>query len=406
MHIEEAIELLQSLVFAKTDQHLDKVQIDVLRGAWENHTYDRIAETYCFSSAHVKTVGAKLWHLLSKVLGTKVNKKNVQVVLKRIARDWQQESSRRISSSPILELPGGQVLLDSPFYIERAPIEACSYHAILQPGALIRIYAPRQMGKTSLMARILEQARWQGNTTVTLNFKLANREVFTSLDKLLQWFCVSVGKSLGLSNQLADYWDEILGSKSNSTDYFENYLLAEIDTPLVLGLDEVDMVFQYPEIASDFFSLLRTWHEKAKYGDRRSYIWQKLKLVVVYATEDDAWLNLHQSFNVGLPIALPEFTQEQVQDLARCYGLNWDADQVAQLMSLVGGYPYLVRTALHHIYYQDFTLEQFLPKSATQGRVYGEYVGRQFLKRQQNRELYTAFAQKTSSPIPVELDWL
>ncbi|NEP52777.1 MAG: hypothetical protein F6K65_29825, partial [Moorea sp. SIO3C2] len=79
MHIEEAIELLQCLVFAKTDQNLDKVQIDVLRGAWENHTYDRIAETYCFSSAHVKTVGAKLWHLLSTVLGTKVNKKNVQV---------------------------------------------------------------------------------------------------------------------------------------------------------------------------------------------------------------------------------------------------------------------------------------------------------------------------------------
>lgn len=396
MHIDEAIELLQSLVFAKTEQNLDKVQIDVLQGAWENYTYDQIAETYCFSTAHVKTVGAKLWSLLSKVLGTKVNKKNLQVVLKRIAKDSQPESNHRMSSSPILELPGGQVPLDSPFYVERAPIEACSYDAILQPGALIRIYAPRQMGKTSLMARILEQARWEGNTTVTLNFKLANREVFTSLDKLLQWFCASVGKSLGLSNQLADYWDEILGSKSNTTDYFENYLLAEIDTPLVLGLDEVDMLFQYPEIASDFFSLLRTWYEKAKYGDSRSYIWQNLRLVVVYATEDDAWLNLHESFNVGLPIALPEFTQEQVQDLARCYGLNWDTDQVAQLMSVVGGYPYLVRTALHQIYSQDVTLEQLLPKSATQETVYGEHVGGQFLNRQQNRQLYTAFGQQTS----------
>ncbi|NEO94835.1 MAG: hypothetical protein F6K56_33460 [Moorea sp. SIO3G5] len=218
------------------------------------------------------------------------------------------------------------------------------------------------------------------------------------MDKLLQWFCASVGKSLGLSNQLADYWDEVLGSKSNTTDYFENYLLAEaeVDSPLVLGLDEVDMLFQYPEIASEFFSLLRTWYEKAKYGDSRSYIWQNLRLVVVYATEDDAWLNLHESFNVGLPIALPEFNQEQVQDLARCYGLNWDADQVAQLMSVVGGYPYLVRTALHQIYSQDVTLDQLLPKSATQETVYGEDVGAQFLNRQQNRQLYTVFAQQTS----------
>ena len=55
--------------------------------------------------------------------------------------------------------PGGAVPLKSGLYVKRPPIEADCYAEILQPGALIRIKAPRQMGKTSLMARILHQAR-------------------------------------------------------------------------------------------------------------------------------------------------------------------------------------------------------------------------------------------------------
>ena len=35
--------------------------------------------------------------------------------------------------------------------------------------------------------------------------------------------------------------------------YFERYLLPEINAPLVLGLDEVDQVFEHAEIATDFF---------------------------------------------------------------------------------------------------------------------------------------------------------
>jgi transcriptional regulator with XRE-family HTH domain len=60
----------------------------------------------------------------------------------------------------------GQVPLNSPFYVERPPIEWLCYETILQPGALIRIKAPKQMGKTSLMAKILASAKAQGLHTV------------------------------------------------------------------------------------------------------------------------------------------------------------------------------------------------------------------------------------------------
>ncbi len=424
MNIEEAIELLQTLVFAQTSTYLTNLQINLLRGSWQNQTYEQIAETYCFSCAHAKTVGAKLWEFLSQVLDTKVNKKNFQLILERKAKELATDVATDVATdgvtdvtdgvtdgvtdegdvgdklsicplyltltdntsvtsvtksvaiySPIPELPGGQVPLDSPFYIERPPIEERCYDTILQSGAFIRIYAPRQMGKTSLMARILYQAREEGYRTVTLSFQLASSNIFSSLDRFLKWFCASVGKSLGLTNQLANYWDDVLGSNYSCTDYFENYLLAELDTPIVIALDDLDIVFHYPDIASNFFCLLRTWYEKAKYGNTLSDIWKKLRLLVIHSTDVYVPSTIYQSpFNVGLSIELPEFTSKQVHDLVRCHQFDWDADQVEQLMSLVGGYPYRVRKVLYHIWYHDVSLEQLLPKSATKQRIYGEHL--------------------------------
>jgi len=47
-----------------------------------------------------------------------------------------------------------------------------------------------------------------------------------------------------------------LGNKRCCSRYFKNYLLTEIKEPIVLGLDEVDRIFQ-EKIATDFFGLLR-----------------------------------------------------------------------------------------------------------------------------------------------------
>jgi len=111
-----------------------------------------------------------------------------------------------------LELPGGQVPLDSLFYVERPPIESECYKTILQPGALIWLKAPRRMGTTSLVTRILHQVAKQGYRTVSLSFQLAEAEIFQDLKQFLRWFCANVSLGLQLPNQLADYWDEVFGS--------------------------------------------------------------------------------------------------------------------------------------------------------------------------------------------------
>ena len=299
----------------------------------------------------------------------------------------------------------GQLPLDSPLYVERPPIESLCYQTILQPGALIRIKSPKQMGKTSLMARILSSASLEGLKTIPLSFLLADASVFTNLNRFLQWFCAVVTRSLRLPNQLSEYWDEVFGSSYNCTDYFENYLLTEIESPVVLALDDVDVVFNYPEIATDFFGLLRAWYEKAKYGNGNSALWQKLRLVVVHSTEVYIPLNINQSpFNVGLSVELPEFNSEQVQDLASRHELDWRGEEVEPLMGFVGGNPYLVQVALHHISYENITLDQLLETATAENGIYSDYLRRQLWNLQQYPELIRAMKRVLMSPAPVELE--
>jgi transcriptional regulator with XRE-family HTH domain len=298
------------------------------------------------------------------------------------------------------ELPGGQVDVASQFYIERQPIEERCYQTILQPSALIRIKAPRQMGKTSLMARILHHGARQGYCTVPLTFQLVDKAVFANLDKFLRWFCAYVGRELHLPNQLDDYWDEIFGSKVNCKDYFEKYILPQIDSPLILGLDEIDRVFQYPDIAEDFLGLLRAWHEESKRRD----IWKKLRLIVVHSTEVYIPMNINQSpFNVGLPVDLPEFNAGQIQDLAARHNLNWSEAEVEKLMAIVGGHPYLVRVALYHISRSDLTLNELKESAIADAGIYSDHLRRQLWNLEEYPELAAGMREIAAADSPVQL---
>ncbi len=113
--------------------------------------------------------------------------------------------------------------------------------------------------------------------------------------------------------------------KKRCTKYFDKYLLTEIKNPIVLGLDEVDEIFQNPHIATQFFALLRAGHEQGKNNPD----WQRLRLIIVHSQEVYIPLNINQSpFNVGLGIELPEFNFEQVKDLVERHGLIWSDEQI------------------------------------------------------------------------------
>jgi len=300
-----------------------------------------------------------------------------------------------------LEEPEGQIDLDSSFYVERPPIEKDCFEIIIRAGSLIRIKAPRQMGKSSLLSRTLSYAKHRGYKVVHLYLQQADGNVLAELDLFLKWFCGSIASELDLNENLDEYWQGVLGSKNKCTKYFQRYLLTTLKEPLVLGLDEVDLMFQYPKIASDFFGLLRAWHEKAKNED----IWKRLRLVIVHSKEVYIPLNINQSpFNVGLPIELPELNRPQVEDLVRRHQLEWQPAEIEQLMMLTGGHPYLVRQALYQIARGRMNLEQLSQLAATEEGIYGDHLRRQLGNLQEDPELINAFKELIASNRPLQLD--
>ncbi|MEH2279349.1 MAG: AAA-like domain-containing protein [Nostoc sp.] len=437
MNIEEALAILDTFL----EHGLSDIQEIVFRKAWEGQTYPDIAESCGYDANYIKDVGSKLWKLLSQAFGEEVTKSNFRSVLRRqsqssvlseklqsvpvvlkqsqqtiTAKDGisasslviekQDERKTPVFNPDFLENPGGSVPLNSFFYIERPPIEERTYAEINKPGSLIRIKAPSKMGKTSLMHRILTHAKQTGVHTVQIGLQRADSQVFTSLEKFLRWFCANVSRQLNLEIRLDDYWDEDIGSKVSCTLYLQEYLLEKIDAPVVLALDEVNRIFEYPQISSDFLPLLRSWYEDASELE----IWQKLRLVVVHATEAYIPLDINQSpFNVGLPIKLPEFSLEQMQELAVRHGLDWakgekGLQKLAPLLAMIGGHPYLARLALYNLGHQAVTLEQLLKEAPTIAGIYSNYLRHHLANLQEHPELATALKRVVTSPTSVQLE--
>lgn len=307
-----------------------------------------------------------------------------------------------------VEFPGTPVPPDSKFYINRPPIEELSYKEISKPGSIIRIKAPRKMGKTSLLTRIIAHATTQGYQTVSLDFNKAEEAVFDNLDKFLRWFCANVSHQLNLESKLDDYWDEDIGSKVSCTIYFQGYLLEQINSALVLALNEVNRVFEHPQIAQEFLPLLRSWHEEAQ----QNQVLSKLRLVVIHSTEIYISLNINQSpFNIGLPIKLPQFSLAQVQDLAIRHGLDWANSEVGEqrlnlLLALVGGHPYLVRLAFYYLVNSSPLggLEQLLQEAPTLSGIYSSHLRTQLATLQEHPELAAAFKQVVTANNGTQLE--
>ncbi|MEM7553971.1 MAG: AAA-like domain-containing protein [Cyanobacteria bacterium P01_A01_bin.84] len=404
----DAKEVSDFALFQTTGKYLSDIEIKVIQAAWEDKTYDQMAMTYGYSAEYLnKDIGNKLWHKLSKALEEKVTKKNFKAALKRA---WEKKINsstlgniKSQISPPIRQLPfpESSVPPNSSLYIERNNIENLCDQTILKPGSLIRIKAPKLMGKTSLINRLMANTKIHKYQIVYLDFSSINSEILTKLDKLLRWLCCIVGRQLKLENKLDDYWDsEILGSNDNCTFYFEEYLLNQVDS-LILGLDNIDKIFSHANVIEDLLGMLRSWHEKGKI----SQVWGKLRLVLAHSTEVYVPLDINQSpFNAGVPIELGEFNHQQVKQLVSIHNLSWNETEINQLMKLVGGHPYLIRLAMYQVSCGNLTLEQLLQNAVTEAGIYSNHLRGYLEVLQKSPKLVEAFKIVVDSPKPVELD--
>jgi hypothetical protein len=400
--IEEALYLVDNAI---QPERLNSVQELILTQCWSGKTYQEIAEASGYDPDYVRVVGSRLWQILSEAFNEKITKNNFRSILRQQTGKIEEEAGVKGSISA-LELPNTPVPLDSVLYVPRPPVETLACDEVVKPGALIRIKASKNMGKTSLVMRIAAQAKAKGYRTVRLNLLQADDSVLSNLERLLRWFCANVTLQLGLESLLNDYWDADLGFKVSCTTYLQGYILAQLDSPLVIAFDEVNRLFKYPDVAQEFLPLLRFWHEEAN----NIPIWQKLRLIVTHSTEIYISLNINQSpFNVGLSLTLKEFNSSQIEELAKKYGLDQDKfqiqpEQIKALANTVGGHPYLVNLAFCALVTQNNDLEQIIQEATTDTGIYRDHLRGHLIALGEYPELAHAFKQVINSDQAVNLN--
>jgi hypothetical protein len=305
--------------------------------------------------------------------------------------EWQQKNTNISPQTSINNL-----------YIERDRLEVDCYREIHKTGALIHIKAPEKMGKTSLIQSITTHASQTNYRSIYLNLQSAEANLFQRLDKFLRWFCANVSRELGLKPLLDEYWDEeLFGSLVSCKTYWQSYLLANLETPLVVAIDNLDKIFDYPLICQDFLPMLRYWHEESNNLE----IWQKLRLILATSSEAYLKLDANQSpFNVGKQIKLSGFNTEQIIAFARAYNLVIEYELAEKFRNLVGGHPYLIKLALEALSQGKIGTESFWEEAPTQSGIYGAHLLHHWDNLQKQPHLTQGLQTVLETPTGVELE--
>lgn len=294
--------------------------------------------------------------------------------------------------SPVKREPiGGAVPLDSKFYVVR-PTDDAFLEAIAQQDSIVLVKGARQMGKTSLLARGLQQARHAGARVVLTDFQTLGAAALESLDSLLLTLAESIADQLDLDTDPRENWNAARAPNTNMERFLRREVLGAVTEPLVWGLDEVDRLFPPAcDFGSEVFGLFRSWHNRRALDP--SGPWSRLTLAIAYATEAHLFItDLNQSpFNVGTRLTLEDFGPAQVTDLNGRHGLPLpDGEALARFGRLVGGQPYLVRRGLDEIGRRRLTIDAFEAEADRDEGLFGDHLRRILITLSQDAGLTDA----------------
>ena len=301
-----------------------------------------------------------------------------------------EEAPTAFATPSKLDSPEGTMTHQSPFYIERAG-DGLTMQALERTGVTITIKAPRQMGKSSLLNRIMIEGGRRGLKSAYIDFQLIEKSALDNPDVFYRQFCSLLSFEFDIEDRTEAFWGTPLGNVQKTTNYIFKHLLQETQgAPLLLAMDEVERMFSSP-FRSDFFSMLRSWHNnRARGGD-----WTRFNMALVTSTEPYQFIaDLNQSpFNVGEVIELGDFAQAQVVDLNQRHGKPLASDQVEQLHKLLGGHPYLTRKALYLVASGRTTFDELMQNCCEDDGPFGDHLRNHTFRMSGQEKLQAGFLQ-------------
>ena len=248
---------------------------------------------------------------------------------------------------------GGSLPMDSPTYVVRSA-DRTLYKTIKQ-GEFCYILNARQMGKSSLMVRMINHLQSEGVSCAAIDMTRIGSENVTPE----QWYkglAVELWRSFGLLRavNLKTWWKERMDISpiQRLGQFIEEVVLVEVgkdaeENPssqkLVLFIDEIDSVLGLDFPVSDFFRLIRSCYNQRTLMPE----YQRLTFALFGVATPSELIGDRRltPFNIGQSIPLQGFKEHEAQPL-----LNGLKDKVTnpqvllkEVLGWTGGQPFLTQ---------------------------------------------------------------
>ncbi|MBJ7899790.1 MAG: hypothetical protein GC158_07700 [Cyanobacteria bacterium RI_101] len=372
---EQTRELIEEAVFNYFGESLKDIHWTLLEDVWRGLNYQQISQKNHLSVNYIRgDLAPKLWQKLSLALGRPITKSNFKQIVSNLNADFS--ASEILNASTLDPAPtdypplNGFLAADSPHYQER--IEPLAQKILAQPGAYLALQAPQGMGKTHCLRRLTHWAQSQEYQTLYLNWSQAEPDALVNWPLFLEWLGVKIANSLNI--QMSYYPSQerrLFRSQDDLNQFLEDQVLPRLLQPFLLILDDVEALFDFPEITFRFGRLFNSWHEKSHFSSR----WQALRLLFAYSPESPQfWTMDHELFSGAVTLELDDFSMTQVETLIQKSCIVLTPEQRRQLMALVGGHPYLLSQALYALKYRRQSPDAFFNQAPTLGGVYASHL--------------------------------
>jgi WD40 repeat protein len=176
MDLENALQVANSVVFAKVGRRLNEVEAAILLGALQEQTYEQIAEASGYSLSYIKrNVGPKLWSLLEQAFGEPVSKTNFRGALEH---QWRQSligatQTQALAVEPTASPPAtaAQTVLHPPqadwgaaidvtqFYGRTGELQTLEQWIVTQRCRVVAVLGIGGIGKSALAAKLGQQIK-------------------------------------------------------------------------------------------------------------------------------------------------------------------------------------------------------------------------------------------------------